>query len=139
MSRRVFVVGASAAAIALPIDAIGRVGSKAIAEKFGAAVNRQIDFFAGAVALEMRSMSPTAERISGYASAGGLMSYAAKRKELVSETAAPVDQSFSVGKPSDIPVRQPSKFAMAIKLMGKKALRNAVLPMLPAQPDGIVE
>lgn len=91
------------------------------------------------IALAMRHRLPTGQPWSGYATDGGLLSYAPRPDDVIAEAAAQVDQILKGVRIADIPMRQPSKFEMGLNLKTANALGLTIPPMLLAQADEIIE
>jgi putative ABC transport system substrate-binding protein len=74
-----------------------------------------------------------------YAVAGGLLAYGVNFVELCRRAAYFVDKILKGTMPSDLPVEQPTKFALAINLKTAKALGITVPPTLLARADEVIE
>jgi ABC-type uncharacterized transport system substrate-binding protein len=74
-----------------------------------------------------------------YVEAGGLVSYGPNLPALFRRAAEMVDKILRGGKPSDIPVEQPTKFDFAINLITAKALGLAIPPTILARADEVIE
>jgi len=71
--------------------------------------------------------------------AGGLMSYGTSFRDIFRRTAELVDKVLRGAKPANIPVEQPTKFALTINLTTAKALGLEVPPSLLARADEVIE
>jgi putative ABC transport system substrate-binding protein len=69
----------------------------------------------------------------------GLMAYGPSLSDLFRRAGDHVDKILRGTKPGDIPVEQPTKFALVINLITAKALGLAVPPALLALADGVIE
>ena len=70
--------------------------------------------------------------------AGGLMAYDANYADLQRRAAAYVDKILKGAKPSDLPVQQPTKFALVINLKTAKAL-GLTIGHGPRRADQLIE
>ena len=66
------------------------------------------------------------------ADAGGLMAYDVDYPDLERRAVTYVDRILKGTKPSDLPVQQPTKFALVINLKTAKALGLTISGVLPA-------
>jgi len=74
-----------------------------------------------------------------FVDSGGLMSYGPDRPDQYRRTAIFVDKLLKGAKPADLPVEQPTKFALFINLRTAKALDAALPPTVLARADEVIE
>jgi putative tryptophan/tyrosine transport system substrate-binding protein len=89
------------------------------------------------LALEHRLPAATFTR--AFAEAGGLMSYGPFGPELFRRSALFVSKILQGGKPSDIPVEQPTKFELVINLKTAKALGLTIAETFLSRANTIIE
>jgi putative ABC transport system substrate-binding protein len=91
----------------------------------------------GALAIEARL--PTMCGIREYVEAGGLASYGPHIPDLFRRAADYVDKILRGAKPADIPVEQPTKFALTINLATAKALGLRIPESFLVRADEVIE
>ena len=74
-----------------------------------------------------------------FVEAGGLMSYGANFHELGRRAATYVDKILKGTKPSDLPVQQPTEFALVINLRAATALGLTIPQSLLLRADQVIE
>jgi putative tryptophan/tyrosine transport system substrate-binding protein len=82
---------------------------------------------------------PTMYTSSRWAEQGGLMEYAPDLGEMYSRAATYVDRILRGAKPGDLPVEQPTKFELVIKLKTAKALGLTIPQSVMLRIDQIIE
>ena len=70
---------------------------------------------------------------------GGLMSYGVDWADLARRAAMYVDKLFKGAKPGELPIEQPTKFALAVNLKTAKAIGLVIPPSLLLRADHIIE
>ena len=70
---------------------------------------------------------------------GGLLSYGPSRAEVFRISIAKIDRVLAGGKPSELPVEQPTKFELVINLKTAKALGLTIPPSLLQQADQVIQ
>jgi putative tryptophan/tyrosine transport system substrate-binding protein len=89
--------------------------------------------------LALAARLPTMHGSGEYVEAGGLMSYGPNFPDLFRRAGDYVDKILRGTKPGDIPVEQPTKFALVINLTTAKALRLDLPATVLARADEVIE
>ncbi len=70
---------------------------------------------------------------------GGLISYAADQGALMRRTAAIIDRILKGAKPAELPIEQPTKFDLVIKLKTAKALGLTIPQSVLLRADEVIQ
>ena len=89
--------------------------------------------------LAARSRLPALYSQREFVDAGGLVSYGPSLSDMFRRAATHVDKILRGGKPSDIPVEQPTKFELVINLKTAKALGLTVPQSLLLRADEVIQ
>ena len=89
--------------------------------------------------MALRNRLPTVFGISGFADAGGLVTYGAKQSELYRRAALFVDRILKGAKPANLPVEQPTSFELVINLKTAKTLGLVIPDALRLRADRVIE
>jgi ABC-type uncharacterized transport system substrate-binding protein len=88
--------------------------------------------------LAVTSRLPTMHNLRPYVEAGGLMAYGPSTLELRRRAAVYVDKILKGAKPADLPVEQPTKYALIINLKTAEALGLTIPPTVLFQATEVI-
>ena len=89
--------------------------------------------------LATKSRLPSIGHESGFANAGGLVTYGADQADLYRRSATYVDKILKGAKPGDLPVEQPTKFELVINLKTAKALGLTIPKTVLQHADVVIQ
>jgi len=90
-------------------------------------------------ALAVKNRLPSAGGLTGFAEAGGLMSYGTNLPEHFRQAANYVDRVLKGANPADLPVEQPTKFELVINLRTAKAFGLTMPQSIMLRADRVIE
>ena len=96
-------------------------------------LNQQLADFA------LRAKLPTIHAFRFFVTAGGLMSYGATQSEIYAVAAEQVAKILDGAQPSDLPLREATRFELVINNKTAKALGVTIPPTLLARADEVIE
>ncbi len=82
---------------------------------------------------------PAIYEVSPFVEAGGLMFYGPSVREMFRRAATYVDKILKGAKPADLPVEQPTKFALVINMKTAKALGLTIPPSFLLRADEVIQ
>ncbi len=125
-----------------PVD-LDRVFQAATAARTQAVMTLPSHFFATHRArvaeLALKNRLPAVSIETGFAEAGGLLSYGPNIPENFRRLATYVDKILKGAKPADLPVEQPSKFDLVVNLKTAKALGLTIPLAVLARADRVID
>ena len=89
--------------------------------------------------LALKHGLPAATQTRSFAEVGGLMSYGADGPDVFRKTALFVTKILQGGNPANIPIEQPTKFALIVNLITAKALGIMVPEFFLVRADEVIE
>ena len=89
--------------------------------------------------LALKNRLPLVSGISGYADAGGLLTYGARQTDLYLRAAVFVDRILKGAKPANLPIEQPSSFELVLNLKTAKSLGVAIPDSVRWRADRLIE
>jgi putative tryptophan/tyrosine transport system substrate-binding protein len=87
----------------------------------------------------LRAKLPTIHAFRFFVTAGGLMSYGATQSEIYAVAAEQVAKILAGAQPSDLPLREATRFELVINTRTAKALGVTIPPTLLARADEVIE
>ena len=87
----------------------------------------------------IKSHLPTMHAFRFFVEAGGLMSYGATQAEIYGIAAEQVAKILDGARPSELPLRQATRFELVINLKTAKALGLTIPPSLLQRADQVIE
>jgi putative ABC transport system substrate-binding protein len=89
--------------------------------------------------LAAKSRLPSIHQFSEFADAGGLVAYGVDRADQYRRAATFVDKILKGAKPADLPVEQPTRFALVINLKTAKAIGITIPQSVLFRVDRVIE
>ena len=91
------------------------------------------------VAPALKHRLPAVYWLRAYPQAGGLMSYGADLVQIHRRSAFYVDRLLRGARPSDLPVEEPAKFALAVNIKSARAIGLTFPPSILVRADEVIE
>src|SRR5262245_61207944 len=120
-------------------SAFATLGSRQVDAVFLISSTYFYDVIDKVVFLAARNNIPVSYQSREFAMAGGLMSYGVDFADVYRQLGAYAGKILRGEKPADLPVLQPTKFELMIKLKTATALGLVVPPTLLALADEVIE
>ena len=92
-----------------------------------------------AAELALRYRLPATAPVATFPELGGLMAYMGKREDTFRDAAFLVDKILKGAKPADLPIQQPTKFALVVNMKTAKALGLTLPPLFRVRIDETIE
>ncbi|HWO44591.1 MAG TPA: ABC transporter substrate binding protein, partial [Methylomirabilota bacterium] len=89
--------------------------------------------------LAARLHLPAVYGLHEYKEVGGLLAYGPNRLDMFRRAATYVDKILKGAKPGDLPIEQPTRFALVINPKTAKALGLTIPPSLLQRADQVIE
>jgi putative tryptophan/tyrosine transport system substrate-binding protein len=102
-------------------------------------LGQHIAFMKTTIDLAAQRQVPTMVGFPQDVDAGGLISYSADIADVYRQAAVYVDKILKGAKPADLPVEQPTKFALVINMKTAKALGLTIPPSLLLRAEHVIE
>jgi putative ABC transport system substrate-binding protein len=141
----------AARSLGLTLVPVNTRGPDALEQAFAIAMREQVQAFvllADSVLfnyrdriaeMALRNRLPSTSDSIEFAEAGFLFVYGIRFRDLLRQSVAFVDRILKGAKPADLPVEQPTKFALVIDLKTAKALGLEIPPSLLTRADEVIE
>lgn len=118
------------------LAAVARSSAEALYVVSSRLTVRNLDAFVG---FATRQRLPLAGGWGAWARAGGLMSYGPNVDDMVRRAAGYVDRILKGAKPADLPIQQPTRFALVVNLKTARMLGLAIPEAIIARADDVIE
>jgi len=89
--------------------------------------------------LALKNRLPLVSGISGYADAGGLLTYGARQTDLYLRAAVFVDRILKGARPANLPIEQPSSFELVLNLKTAKSIGLKIPDSVRWRADRLIE